>query len=150
MNKETKKVFSQVWLADAAYADFSGIDLNEDSQVRGKLILSRSFGATEADQFVAAWKVRHFLNDTSSGFSATLFESKTNPGQFSFALRGTQGFLGGKDLVVADLSDIVLDGLAMDQIVDMYNCWQRLTAPVNTIYKIARLDSIFAPAPQGF
>jgi hypothetical protein len=63
MNKETTNVFTQVWLADAAYADFSGIELIVDQAARDVLVRSRlrstrAFGPTEADLFVAAWKVR--------------------------------------------------------------------------------------------
>ena len=146
MNKETKNIFAQVWLADAAYANFVGIDITDVTAVRRRLIETRSFGPTEADLFVAAWTVRDFLPDTTSGFSATVFESKTNPGQFTFAIRGTQGLLGGTDLFVADLSDIFLDGLALDQIVDMYNYWQRLTAPKGSSnYNVATLDSVLLP-----
>ena len=43
-----------------------------------------------------------------------------------FAARGTEPTL--EDLVITDFSDIVLDGIAIGQVVDMYNYWQRLKA----------------------
>ncbi len=40
----------------------------------------------------------------------------------------------------ADIGDIVADGLAIDQIVDMYNDWQRLKAPKGTTYRAAKFE----------
>ena len=56
-----------------------------------------------------------------AGFSSTLFQNRQT-GKQVYALRGTQGLL--TDLVLTDLGDIVMDGLAIHQVVDMYNDWQ--------------------------
>jgi hypothetical protein len=58
-----------------------------------------------------------------TGFSATLFKN-SQTGAYSFAIRGTEP--GYADLLGADFGDIVMDGIAMDQVVDMYNYWQSL------------------------
>ena len=63
-----------------------------------------------------------------SGFSATLFKSKdANTAQpYVLAIRGTDG---NQDLIVTDGSDIMVDGLAIDQIVDLWNYWKSLITP---------------------
>jgi hypothetical protein len=93
MNTETKKLFQSIWFADAAYADFARLflenpELNQltDQDARGQLIATREFGRTEAEQFVASWKVRHQVT-TDSGFSATVLESKTGSGEFWLSMR---------------------------------------------------------------
>lgn len=74
--------------------------------------------------------------DKESGFSATLFQAKgntENTNEYVLAIRGTAGF---KD-VSADLGDIVGDGLAYEQIVDLYNFYQQLITPANQSYQAA-------------
>ncbi|MBN1956655.1 MAG: cadherin-like domain-containing protein [Desulfuromonadales bacterium] len=46
------------------------------------------------------------------------------------------------DLWSADLGDIVTDGLAMKQIVDMYNDWKRLNTLRDGIYQAAHLEHL--------
>ena len=67
--------------------------------------------------FVEKWSVANHQKNTASGFSATLFKNVDD--SYVYALRGTEQ--GRDDLVVADGMDIVTDGLAIDQLVDMYN-----------------------------
>ncbi|MCU7890862.1 MAG: hypothetical protein KZQ78_04280 [Candidatus Thiodiazotropha sp. (ex Ustalcina ferruginea)] len=45
---------------------------------------------------------------------------------YVLAIRGTDGY---RDLVITDGLDIVVDGLALDQIVDLWNYWKQLTTP---------------------
>ena len=75
----------------------------------------------------------------SSGYSSTLFKSKRNPTEFVFAIRGTESTV---EDFSADIGDIIVDGLAIDQIVDMYNEWQRLKTPAGVAYKAAYLESL--------
>ncbi|MBU1567842.1 MAG: hypothetical protein KJ630_19725 [Proteobacteria bacterium] len=76
--------------------------------------------------------------NTASGFSATLFK-KIGEDEYYYACRGTEltGF-GWQDLIKADIGDIVVDGLAIHQIVDMYNDWQRIKS--TGVYIAAKLD----------
>lgn len=71
-----------------------------------------------------------------SGYSSTVFKSK-NGSDHVLAFRGTQ--LGNGADLVAD-GDILTDGLAMWQIVDMYNDIQRMRATAGTTYSIATLE----------
>jgi hypothetical protein len=45
----------------------------------------------------------------------------------------------GQDLLITDLGNIVMDGLAFDQIVDLYNDWLRMTTPEGQEYQAAYL-----------
>lgn len=117
-------------LAEASYADFEDArrpdgsfdfdDLkaalerigHEENEPKDP---NTGFSSSQADAFLQRWEVIHHQPDTESGFSATLFKSKDpNAAQpYVLAIRGTAGF---QYLVVTDGSDIVLDGLAIDQI----------------------------------
>ncbi|NOT20816.1 MAG: hypothetical protein HOP24_11220, partial [Sideroxydans sp.] len=122
-----QNLFQQAQLAEAAYANFIDPQTNlpyvDTTKIQGALEAS-SFSATQAADFAARYQVISHTPNTSNGFSATLFlDTTTN--QYTYALRGTEGALSF-DLWVAD-AGITVSGLAMDQIVDMYNDWQRVT-----------------------
>lgn len=124
-------LFELAQLAEASYADLT------QANVQGALE-AREFSTTQAAEFVKHWKVISHQPDQASGFSATLFQNKDD-GRYVFAIRGTAG---AQDLLVADGADIVADGLAMDQIVDLYNFWHKLTAPQGSRYQIANLVTL--------
>ena len=44
-------------------------------------------------------------------------------------------------------ADIILNNLATDQIVDMYNFWQQITAPAGSVYTTATLETDFLLTP---
>ena len=128
---DINEVASHALLADASYADFRE-SMNSDgsiNQAKAKnALLARLDSQSQVDELMAQWEVIHHQPDMDSGFSATLFKS-TDPSAtqpYVLALRGT---LGSDDLIVTDISDIVHDGLAIDQIVDLKNYWSRLTTP---------------------
>lgn len=60
-----------------------------------------------------------------------------NAGQYVLALRGT--LQTGSDLAITDVGDIVHDGLAHHQIVDLYNFWQQITAKKGESYQVAKI-----------
>ncbi len=93
------------------------------------------FSATQATDFVANWEIVSHQRNTPSGFSATLFRNRET-GEFVYANRGTEP--GIDDLVITDGGDIVTDGLAIKQIVDMYNDWQRIQS--TGVYQAAKLN----------
>ena len=111
---------------------------------------------------VAHWKDRGKLaipakRNQSSGFSATLFRemekdengnNKKPTDRYVLAMRGTAD---GKDLLTTDGGDIVNDGLAHHQIVDMYNFWQQIKAKKGEPYDVMQIvddpDSIGVLAP---
>ncbi|SER47434.1 Ca2+-binding protein, RTX toxin-related, partial [Pseudomonas cuatrocienegasensis] len=112
-------------LAEASYADLR-LDKDVATELRNaEFNGGQTFSATQAAEFVTNWAViDHLPDDPISDFSATLFKSKANS-EYTLAFRGTAGPID--DLAYADFGDIVLDGLAVDQIIDMYNYYQKLT-----------------------
>ncbi|SMF01503.1 hypothetical protein [Pseudogulbenkiania subflava] len=127
MNTNFSFIADMAELAEASYANLAKYT---DEAVQAALQDSDSdfkmtFSATQAAEFVEKWSVlNHLPNTPSSDFSATLFRSKSGA-DYVLALRGTAG---GNDLQ-ADGGDIVLDGAATDQIIDLYNYVRRLSLP---------------------
>lgn len=151
--KTNNMIADYAYLAEASYANFSKGYTDKDvtsaitnAKDKGGLEAPESFATLVTDNYkvVAHYKDRAWigLNDESS-FSGTLFERKVvtdNTSKFVLALRGTQQF--GSDLMSADAGDIVHDGLAHHQIVDMYNFWQQIKAGEDEIYKVAKIVSV--------
>ena len=139
-----QNLFQQAQLAEAAYANLAGMNISTTAQaIKDALTdpdLGGGFSTAQASAFVTHWRVVDqytasglFGITDGSGFSATVFESIDNPGQYSIAMRGTAG---ATDLM-ADAGDVLTDGLALDQIVDMYNYWQSLNHNLGyTAYKL--------------
>ena len=133
--------FDYASLAEAAYVQWDqlGNRLSDKGRVVDALIgedvFMGEFTVSQANAFVDHWSVIDHLPNTDTGFSSTLF--RNNDGQYVLAFRGTESFWD--DLVVADAGDIVRDGLAIKQIVDMYNEYQRLSAPLGSSYQVATL-----------
>ena len=133
----TSDLFDLGQTAEAAYANFINSDgdlLTLDDDVKAAL-KSLGFSETQATNFVAEWSVVAHQPNTESGFSATLFQHKET-GEQVYAVRGTEATNIGilDDLFSADAGDIVVDGLAIKQMVDMYNHWQRLNHPLGDPY----------------
>lgn len=116
--------FELAQLAEASYADFSDPDI----EARAALIDNGDgFSPTQADLFLADWQIvsgAHRPN-TDSGHSSTLFRDIHDPTRFVLAFRGTEGLIS-YDLWSEDIGNIATDGIAIDQIVDLYNEWQRI------------------------
>ncbi|GAB6069162.1 hypothetical protein JCM30760_02590 [Thiomicrorhabdus hydrogeniphila] len=142
-----ENVFQLTQLAEASYAYF---DPNKLTKVAIKSALENkseepeeSFSDKQADLLLESWNIvsEGHLPNTESGYSSTLFQNRD--GSFVLAFRGTEG-LKSDDLWSADIGDIVTDGLAIKQIVDMYNEWQRIISPLGQAYSIAKLDYLSA------
>lgn len=108
-------------MAEASYVDFSSIPLGDEAALRVALNnaeLDGKFSVAQAADFVANWSViAHAPNDPDTGYSSTLFKSKSaSDTEYVLAFRGTEGLSD----FYAD-GDIVTDGLAIWKIVDMYN-----------------------------
>jgi hypothetical protein len=136
------EIFNASQLAEASYAHFESLGGNyNDEDVKRILQTSGEggkFSATQAADFVNTWQVISHTRNTSSGFSATLFRRKGTD-EYVYAMRGTEGLISW-DLWGADVGDIVRDGQAIDQIVDMYNDWQYLNAASGSSYQVAELS----------
>lgn len=138
-NKTFTDIAQYTLLAEATYADFSSSFVKEEVE---KAIINinpedknpESFAQSITNNWrvIAHYQDRGDENPLESGFSATLF--KSNSGEYVLATRGTAG---NKDLIDTDGHDIVKDGLAHHQIVDMYNFWQQMTATKEETYKVA-------------
>lgn len=104
---------------------------------------SGNYSILQAADFVNNWSIAHHQEDTNSGFSATLFKGKypSSSQPYSLAIRGTQE---ADDLLVTDLQDIVLDGLAIDQIVDLYNYWNMISTPEGEPYEAFEVVDLIA------
>ena len=63
---ETKVLFQQALLAEAAYADLEGVSTSR--QLKTALIANK-FSIIQAEDFVSHWKVISHQPDTASGFS---------------------------------------------------------------------------------
>ena len=143
------KLFEQAQFAEASYADFFDNDaltvITTDDRVKVELVRA-GFSDAQATEFISHWKVVHHQPDDFPGgfpgYSSTLFESKDEPGTYVLAFRGTADIL--VDLAATDLNDIVTDGLAIDQIVAMYNDWVRMNTPLARTYRAAELVTLEA------
>ena len=139
---KTINVYGMAEVAEASYSDLEGAVAANDIVAA---LLSEQVSPTQASEFVNHWKVVHHQpDDPISGFSATLFESLDNPGGFTLAIRGTAGLVD----INADVGDIVHDGLAVKQIIDLYNYWQRLSTPDTESIRLARLVDAPAGLPE--
>ena len=124
-------LFQQAQLAEAAYSDFFN---NPGNPIRALTTGAGKFSDAQAAAFVVEWSVVNQLPDTSNGFSGTLF--RNTAGQYTYSLRGTAD---ATDLM-ADAGDVLADGIALDQIVDMYNYWQSLTH--TGVYQAVKLNTL--------
>jgi trimeric autotransporter adhesin len=147
-------LFQQAQLAEAAYANFINPDTGSifatNAGIQTALItsgFSTNQGTPEqsaqASAFVSQWRVvdqytaPFTLGFIGTGFSGALFQN-TQTGEYALAIRGTNDIAA--DILGADLGDIVADGLAIDQVVDMYNYWQSLTH--SGVYQAKRLITL--------
>jgi len=133
-----------VQLAEAAYAhlvDSAGALLSRADEVQQALqdvAQNMSFSSKQAKNVVDNWHVLSQQPNTVTGFSATLYSNKNNSRDVLISIRGTELHVELNRDIGAGLGDIVLDGLAFDQLVDLYNYWQYLSAPQGGAYVAAR------------
>jgi len=135
-------LFQQAQLAEAAYANFAAFP-NNDVGVFNAL-KANDFSDKQATDFLAHWRVVSHQPNTTSGFSATVFESLDHPGQYEFAVRGSENLFsasGAVDWLAADTSDIGGQGIALRQAIDLYNYIQSLKIPQGATYQAAYLKT---------
>jgi Ca2+-binding RTX toxin-like protein len=124
------KEYTNSQMAEASYADFEGRDFNDPSDIKAAL-MNNGFSDAQATDLVAHWKVASHLPNTSTGFSATVFENRQNPGEYVMAIRGTEPGHWYTDIILADIADIGADGIALNQAIDLMNYYQRLTTRID-------------------
>ncbi len=151
------KLLNYVYLAEASYADFSNAKEANNSYNTNKIKIAikapdddgkftnpESFAKLVTDNYevVAHWQDRAQgmidVANKESGFSGTLFKNKTT-GEYVLGFKGSYDL---KDIAVADVADIVNDGLAHHQIVDLYNFWQQIKAEGGQSYQAAKIISV--------
>ncbi|MDO5686427.1 MAG: hypothetical protein Q4G42_03420 [Neisseria sp.] len=144
-----QKVSQYVLLAESAYADLADKDtklLSTEKDIKDAFknsVLSKTNPNSDQINIItsnwdikAHWKDRaEGVFDKESSFSGTLLQNKIT-GKYVLALKGTKE---DKDLKVTDIGDIVLDGLAHHQIVDMYNFWQQVNTQKDQTYQAASI-----------
>jgi hypothetical protein len=139
------KISDEAVLAEASYVDFSALNSDySDTQLIALLQDSGAHGGfskTQAEDFAKNWQFVSSTPNTANGYSATLFQSKAT-GEYVYAIRGTEPGDPINDISETDVGDLVADGLALDQIVDMYNDWQRLITPEGQTFQAARLTDL--------
>ncbi|MCU7937651.1 MAG: hypothetical protein KZQ99_22850 [Candidatus Thiodiazotropha sp. (ex Dulcina madagascariensis)] len=136
-------------LSEASYADFDISGAITQTDIENALI-ANGFSNTQASDFITNWKVVSHLPNTSTGFSATIFESLDNPGDYVFAMRGTEPTAQwGIDITLADIADIGADGIALKQGIDLFNYYQRLIAPSGSDATQYAVYEGILPPPQG-
>lgn len=134
-----QNLFQQAQLAEAAYADFVTYTDPKAALKAG------GFSDKQADGFLADWRFIDQYDNSAwgglvgTGFSATLFKD-IDTGEYSFAIRGSKG---ANDFI-ADAQLIATDGIAVQQVVDMYNYWTSLTTSSGSSYLAAKLNTQIA------
>lgn len=131
----TQQLFQQAQLAEAAYAHFDlfGDPKNALMDAGHSMVFSN----TQATEFLKQWSVVNHIPDTASGFSATLFKNNQT-GEFTLAIRGSMQMVD----FTADAGLIVADGIAAEQVIDMYNYWKQLNTPSGASYTAAVLKPV--------
>lgn len=141
-------MFEQAQLAESAYANFfdaAGNLITTDAQLQTALEAS-DFSKAQASAFSDQWQVISHIPDTAAGFSATIFKNK-NTGAYSLAIRGSTDEFDFS----ADAALIAVDGVAVRQLVDLYNFWNRSATAAGQTYGVAQVafyDS-FGNLPPG-
>lgn len=139
-------LFQLTQLAEVSYANLwdvkAGKPLSSSIDIMDRLA-EQKIGEKQAAEILSNWSIASHQPNTANGFSATLFKSKdiNSQPQYVLAIRGTEPKSFFKDWPT-DLGDIVRDGLAMAQIIDLYNYWQQLKAPKNQSYNVATLETL--------
>ncbi|MBK6729026.1 MAG: hypothetical protein IPG63_17760 [Xanthomonadales bacterium] len=154
MSFELVSLFNIASIADASYVEFNfdgvphGYGLGIFA-LRQQLVDSGRFTESQAQAFAEEWEVLSQYSNESllrgTGFSGALFRNRLHPEIVVFGLRGTQDLL---DLVMADGVQLVGEGLAHDQAMDMYNYWMRLQAPLGADVPQLRLVEITEDDPN--
>lgn len=167
-NTKNSTLFNYAYLSAASYSDLVDA-LNGNGAVKKEtsieeaigLFMKKEIGSELTNWIESNYKVMSQWRDSNnsnyndinerailenkdnSGFSATLFRAKddykSNTSKYILAFRGTKG---PGDIFKTDVGDIVLDGLAYEQIIDLYNYWQQLRTEKGKTYKAAYVYDI--------
>jgi hypothetical protein len=99
---------------------------------------SSKFTDTEATKFVADWKVVAQIPNTTTGFSGTLFQSRSNPNEYVISFRSTEFIDDAARDCESTNKEIKDYGFAFGQLADMETWYQ--TSIKNLIPAGAKVD----------
>lgn len=83
-------LYQQTTLAEAAYADFWDQENNgliPESQMEGELT-TEGMSPKQASVLLDTWDILDHVPNLDSGFSATIFRSRSDPGHYTLDKRG--------------------------------------------------------------
>jgi Ca2+-binding RTX toxin-like protein len=147
--KTVTDYFNNADLAMAAYADLASGPLDIEALKHPDVGMSH----TQATNFAESWHVVAQYDDTTApeglgtSLNATVFRDAD--GALSLAIRGSQEVNG--DWLPTDAS-ILSHGAGFDQIIAMYNWWQRVSAPAGQAvaqYELRQVLQGVDPVPDG-
>ncbi|HNI74602.1 MAG TPA: hypothetical protein PLX65_13935, partial [Accumulibacter sp.] len=124
-------------MAEASYSLFDRSGFSTKAEIINALTLpvyKGEFSIAQATAFANMWEVVDHIPDTAAGFSATIFRN-IQTGAYSLAIRGSTDFADFS----ADAALIAVDGIAIRQVVDLYNYWQRATTAASLTYQAAQV-----------
>ncbi|MDR0528989.1 MAG: hypothetical protein LBG69_05195 [Zoogloeaceae bacterium] len=147
MNAAITQVSEYAFLAQAVYADFMGGIHNafmySDEQIsKAPQEEERcEFSLRQAKAFLDKYKLADYLPNTASGFSESIFQSKET-GEYIFSIRGTEVnsenfeavFNSVDDILGADIGNVGFNGIAIEQAIDVFNDFQRVTAVKGRVF----------------
>ncbi len=119
--------YENAQLSLAAYALGLTPGMGKDNPNYIQALKDAGMVENQAIEFTSRYSVIHQYTDPATGFSATIFQKDT---ETVIAFRGTE--LSFPDIYNTDLGDLLNDaslalgGIAADQIISMYNYYQRL------------------------
>jgi len=127
MSETIREYFNNAQFAQAAYAVLDK-DLGS-AAYKQTLKDDADFSTSQATQFASQYSIIHDQQNTSNGFSTTLFKDSSD--QYTLAIRGTEPTLSGigADLFLTDIADIGADGIALKQGIDLFNYYKKLITP---------------------
>lgn len=153
---QSKQLYDAIQLAEASYTLFDAsptVPPGDDAGLATALqqvTREGKLSSSQAQALANSWSLVSHRPDTLSGFSATLFQQKANTTDYVFALRGTEFTREpGLDLGQADLGGIIIDGVSVNQIVDLYNYWKKLTAVEGATVRLALVATTTDAAASG-
>lgn len=116
------ELFEMAQMAEAAYSELVDRVIDADDLAK-KLTAGDGFSVTQATAFSNRWAVADFQANTTSGFSATLYQrldkDGNKTGEYSLAIRGTEFEFSPDvipDLVWADLGGVAIEGSAENHV----------------------------------
>ena len=128
---EIDRLYRNSELSQAAYSHLVVGSTNNQISVL-KQMGGAGFTQSQADSFVSRFTQVIAISDDplNTGFSATVFSSSGGiNGELTLAIRGTDELIGSDG---DDDADILFNGIASEQIVEMSNWWARVTAAAGT------------------